>query len=144
MKGHLLIVDDEKEIRDMLSRHFRLMGYEVLTAEHGLDALSILEKNRVDAVISDIMMPVMDGVDLLREIRRQYPMVRVIMITGYVTLENALACMRNQADTCIFKPLNDLGELEEAVQTAIAAQARWTRKFRELTGMKPGTHGGRS
>ncbi|TWI74210.1 response regulator receiver domain-containing protein [Desulfobotulus alkaliphilus] len=144
MKGNLLIVDDEKEIRDMLSRHFRLLGYDVLTAEHGLDALSILQKKRVDVVISDIIMPEMDGVDLLREIRKQYPMVRIIMITGYVTLENALACMRNQADTCIFKPLNDLGELEEAVQIAIAAQTRWTRKFRELKGMKPDTHGGQS
>lgn len=144
MRGNLLIVDDEKEIRDMLSRHFRLIGYEVLTAEHGLDALAVLQKKRVDVVVSDIMMPEMDGVSLLREIRRQYPMVRIIMITGYVTLENALACMRNQADTCIFKPLNDLGELEDAVQTAIAAQARWVRKFRELTGMKSASSGGRS
>ena len=96
---------------------------------------------RVDVVISDIRMPEMDGVALLREVRRQYPMVRVIMITGYVTLENALACMRNQADTCIFKPIQDMTELEQAVETAMEALARWNRKFRELQGMKPTDEG---
>ncbi|MDY0164483.1 response regulator [Desulfobotulus sp.] len=141
MKGRLLIVDDEPEIRDMLYRHFRLLGYEVSTAGNGLEALAVLREKRMDAVISDIQMPEMDGVSLLREIRRQYPMIRVIMITGHVTLENALACMRNQADTCVFKPLTDMGELEDAVHTAMAALARWNRKFRELKGLKPGEAG---
>lgn len=137
IKGHLLVVDDEAEIREMLSRHFRLLGYDVGLAEHGVAALKVLADRRIDVVISDIRMPEMDGVSLLREIRAQYPMIRVIMITGYVTLENALACMRNQADTCIFKPLADLGELEEAVENAMVSLARWNRKFRELQGMRP-------
>ena len=137
MKGRLLVVDDEAEIQEMLSRHFRMCGYDVDVAGNGIEALDLLKDKRVDVVISDIRMPKMDGVALLREIRAQYPMMHVIMITGYVTLENALACMRNHADTCIFKPLNDLGELEEAVEMALAALARWNRKFRELQGMKP-------
>ncbi len=136
MKGKLLIVDDESEIREMLSRNFRMLGFEVEVAGHGLEALSILEEKPIDVVISDIKMPEMDGVALLREIRNQYPMVRVIMITGYVTLENAIACMRNQADTCVFKPLTDLSELEEAVDSAMASLARWNNKFRELRGMR--------
>ena len=63
--------------------------------------------------------------------------IRVIMITGYVTLENALACMRNRAETCVFKPLNDLGELEEAVASALKHLNRWQQKLSELQGMKP-------
>ncbi len=137
MKGRLLIVDDEPEIRKMLVRHFFFLGYEAEEAENGSEALDILAEKRFDVVISDIRMPKMDGVSLLREIRHQYPMTRVIMITGYVTLENALACMRNQADTCIFKPFEDLSELEEAVQMALFSLARWNRKFRELQGLKP-------
>ncbi len=133
----LLIVDDESEIRDMLSRHFRMSGYDVDVAGNGIEALKILNEKRLDVVISDIRMPGMDGVALLREIQQQFPMMRVIMITGYVTLENALACMRNHADTCVFKPLNDLSELEEAVETALTALARWNNKLRELQGMKP-------
>jgi DNA-binding NtrC family response regulator len=97
----------------------------------------VMERHRIDVVVSDICMPEMDGVALLREVRRQYPMVRVIMITGYVTLENALACMRNQADTCVFKPLQDMGELEQAVESAMESLSRWNRKFRELQGMRP-------
>ena len=141
MKGRLLVVDDEAELREMLARHFRLMGYSVEQAGNGCEALEVLGRCRIDVVISDIRMPKMDGVELLREVRRQYPMIRVIMITGYVTLENALACMRNQADTCIFKPIQDMTELEQAVETAMEALARWNRKFRELQGMKPAEEG---
>lgn len=137
MKGQLLIVDDEVEVREMLARHFRLMGYPVELAGNGREALEVLARKRIDVVVSDIQMPVMDGVALLGEVRRQYPMIRVIMMTGYVTLENALACLRNQADTCIFKPILDMSELEQAVESALEFLARWNRKFRELQGMKP-------
>ncbi len=141
MKGRLLVVDDEAEIRDMLSRHFRMLDYDVLTASDGTDALDVLAENRIDVVISDIKMPEMDGTTLLKKIKTQYPMIRVIMITGYVTLENALACMRRQADTCIFKPLNDLSELENAVERAMDTLERWHQKLRELRGMKPDSEG---
>ena len=139
MSAHLLIVDDEVEIREMLSRHYRLMGYEVDLAANGRDALEVLAAKRVDVVISDIMMPEMDGVALLQEIRNQYPMVRAIMITGYVTLENALACMRYQAETCVFKPLEDLTELDSAVTVALEHLRLWQQKLRDLQGMKPAT-----
>lgn len=143
MKGRLLIVDDEAEIRELLSRHFRMVDYDVLLAANGKEALEIMANQRIDVVISDIMMPVMNGVALLKEVRQQYPMVRVIMITGYVTLEHALASMRQHAETCIFKPLNDLTELEEAVENSMTALGRWNRKLRELQGMKPAANGGR-
>jgi DNA-binding NtrC family response regulator len=139
MSARLLIVDDEVEIREMLSRHYRLMGYEADLAANGRDALEVLAAKRIEVVISDIMMPEMNGVALLQEIRNQYPMVRVIMITGYVTLENALACMRYQADTCVFKPLDDLAELDAAVALALDSLKQWQRKLRDLQGMKPAT-----
>ena len=137
MNGRILIVDDELEIRDMLSRHFRMLGCEVETAGDGKEGLRVLSARRIDVVVSDIMMPVMDGVSMLREIRAHYPMTRVIMITGYVTLENALVCMRRQADTVVFKPFDDLVELETAVDTAMAHLERWKRKLRELHGSAP-------
>lgn len=137
MKAHLLIVDDEKEICDMLSRHFRFLEYAVQTASNGKEALAVLEKQKIDVVISDIVMPEMDGVELLRHIRQHYPMVRTIMITGYVTLENALTCMRKQADTLIFKPLEDMRELEEAVADAVHVLRRWEKKLKELQSINP-------
>ena len=98
MTASILIVDDEAAIRTSLSRHYRLQGYNVDTAENGRAALENLAVTPRQVVISDIMMPEMNGIELLRRIRREYPMTRVIIITGYVTLENALACLRNNAD----------------------------------------------
>lgn len=132
----ILVVDDEQEIRSMLDRHFRLHDYQVLTAENGAEALELLSTNRVDVVVSDIKMPVMDGVQLLRELRESYPMIRPIMITGYVTLANALSCLRFGASTCLFKPLEDLDQLDRAVEDAIAHTERWTRVLRELLQME--------
>jgi len=141
MNAHLLIVDDEAEIREMLSRHFRYLGYDVSTAEHGVDALSVLDDRKVDIVISDIIMPEMDGIELLRAIRQQYPMIPVIMMTGYVTLDNVLTCMRQGADTCVFKPIEDLLELEEAVVRAVQEIRNWLRILSELAAKKPRPEG---
>jgi CheY-like chemotaxis protein len=136
MKAKMLIVDDEAEIRDSLARHFRLDGYAVETAADGVDALLKLAAAPYSVVVSDIMMPVMDGIELLRRVKAEYPMVHVIMITGYVTLGNALSCMRHGADTCVFKPLIDLAELDGAVSGALAHLANWQNKFLELKGIK--------
>ena len=136
MEIKLLIADDEKDIRDMLSRHFRYLGYHVLTAAHGKEALDIMACEKVDIVISDIMMPVMDGAELCSHIRRDYPITRIIMITGYVSLDNALSCLRRGADTCIFKPLEDLTELEKAVERSVETLQRWVNILKQLTTMK--------
>lgn len=135
MKTSLLIVDDEEHIRNSLARHFRFQGYDVDTAENGLDALEKMEQQAFTVVISDIMMPKMNGIEMLKHIRREYPMTRVIMITGYVTLENALACLRYNADTCVFKPIEDLGELDTAVEQALAYLENWKRKLSKLKKM---------
>ena len=132
----ILVVDDEKEIRQMLSRHFRFMDYTVETAENGLDALEKMNKERFEVVITDIMMPKMNGLELLKTIRDEFPMTRAIVITGYVTMFNLLAAMRYGADTCIFKPLNDMTELEEAVQCRVEHLLNWQNKMKELIDMK--------
>lgn len=136
MKPALLIVDDEAAIRELLQRHFRYLGYDVATAENGVAALEALADRRTDIVISDIRMPEMDGVTLLERIRADYPMVRVIMITGFVTQESILACMRAGAETCIFKPVVDLEVLEQAVETSVKIIKHWWRILAELRGRR--------
>jgi len=136
MKVRILVVDDELEIRKMLLRHFRFLGFEVEAAENGQHALELMATKRFDVVISDIMMPVMTGPEMLREIRRQYPMTHVIMMTGYVTMDNALTCMRLGADTLVFKPLEDLGLLEDAVKRAVDHVGHWLDLLKQLQGMK--------
>ena len=138
----MLIVDDEAELRDMLSRHFRYLGFQVDTACDGIEALEKLAQARTEVIISDIVIPRMNGVELLRAVRQQYPMIHSIMITGYVTMENALACMRHGADTCVFKPLEDLTELEEAVEFAVVRLKEWQKKLKMLQKMNPAVPGG--
>lgn len=133
MNINLMIVDDEQEIVEMLSRHFRFLGYHVYTANDGIEALEKMAITKTDIVISDIMMPRMDGVELCAAIRKDYPMIRVIMITGYVTLANALACCRRGAETCIFKPLEDLSEVELAVSQAVEKIQHWLNIFARLS-----------
>lgn len=133
---HMLIVDDEKEIREMLARHFRLNDYLVHMAENGRQAVDVLERERIDILITDLLMPEMSGIELLEYVREEAPMIHAIAITGYVTLENALSCMRLGADTIVFKPLEDLSELESAVQAAERDLHLWQTKLRELRGMR--------
>lgn len=136
MKARILIVDDEQCILKALSRHFRYLRYDIDTANNGQEALDKLADSKFDVVISDIQMPVMSGVDLLRRIRKEYPMIRTIMTTGYVTLENGLACLRQGADTVIFKPIEDLTELEEAVKNAVRYLEHWQEKLKMLRELK--------
>ena len=135
MASRILFVDDESDIRNSLLRRYTLKGYDVATAENGEAALLLLEQEPFQVVVSDIKMPVLDGIELLHRIRDEYPMTRVIMMTGYVTLENGLSCLRHGADTCIFKPLNDLKEMDQAIETAIAYLDHWEKKLLTLTGM---------
>ncbi len=137
MNVHILIVDDEVEIREMLSRHFRFLGYSTDTACNGREALEKLAETKTDIVISDIMMPEMNGIELIGVVREEYPGIHTIMITGYVTLVNAMAAMRLGADTMVFKPLEDLSQLEQAVQRAVERIQHWLNLLNELRAMKP-------
>ena len=137
MTNTIVIVDDEEEIREALSRFFRFRGFTVKTAADGNEALEFLAAEKADVLISDIRMPGMSGVDLLRAAKREYPMLHVIMITGYVTQDSVLACMRHGADTCIFKPWPNLDEIEAAVTNAVTNIRTWKQKLRQLHEMKP-------
>lgn len=134
--ANLLIVDDEQEIRQMLARHFAFEGFNVLLAEDGLEALEVLNNQKIDLVISDIVMPRMSGVELLEVIHKEFPMIRVNMITGYVTQSHLLQCMQNHADNVIYKPLEDLQELEDSVKRSLDTINRWKNKLKVLQGMK--------
>jgi DNA-binding NtrC family response regulator len=140
--ANILIVDDSKDICFLLANHFKSKGFAVETAESGLDAWKIISKEHFEIIISDIIMPGMKGTELLQKIKHHYPMMYVIMITGYVSLEHLLTCMRFGADTCIFKPMDNFRELDSAVERALASKHQWEEKIVALNGLKePATHG---
>ena len=106
LTGNILIVDDEKGIRDGLKLFLKREGHLMFTAEDGKEALEILEKNDIDLVISDLRMPHINGDELLAFIKKDYPGVKVIILTGHGTVENAVEAMRNGAYDFLIKPLN--------------------------------------
>ncbi len=124
-RAPILIVDDEKPITDTLSRYFTLEGYDVRTANNPFVALRMIHRENILVVISDIAMPGMTGVELLQRIKQYNGMIQVIMITGYVTLDNILSCLRLGADDCFIKPLTDLGALRTAVDEAVVKLRKW-------------------
>jgi DNA-binding NtrC family response regulator len=135
MDIHMLIVDDEAPVRSHLSEHYRKMGYAVQTAGSAEEAEDILATQPFQILILDIKLPGRDGPELLQQVQSEYPMLHTIMITGYVTQDNLLASWRHGAETCIFKPLSDLSELDEAVQRGVQAIQRWLDKLAELKRM---------
>ena len=99
-----LVVDDEPRLRQALVRLMRGDGFTCLEAGSGVDALELLEKERVALVLSDMRMPKMDGQELLRNLRLRYPDIAVVMITAVAEVEVAVACLSLGAMDYITKP----------------------------------------
>jgi CheY-like chemotaxis protein len=78
----ILVIDDEPDVRDAVKRVLDRAGYTVRTSDSGVDALAELERIRTDVVITDIIMPKIDGVQLIESIRKLFPSVRIIAISG--------------------------------------------------------------
>jgi len=116
----ILIVDDEKDFVEMLSLRLKETGEDVQVAYNGEECLAILAKedNNFDVVILDIKMPGMDGIEVLREIRQNYPLIEVIMLTGHGTAENAVEGMKLGAYDFLLKPADpeDLAEKLEGAR----------------------------
>jgi DNA-binding NtrC family response regulator len=100
----VLLVDDEKDFVEMLSLRLEEAGERVTPAYSGRECLEILEKENIDVVILDIKMPGMDGIETLREIRKRFPIVEVIMLTGHGTTETAVEGMKLGAFDYLMKP----------------------------------------
>jgi two-component system, NtrC family, response regulator PilR len=102
----ILVVDDERSMRELLSIVLRREGYEVLLAENGRTALGLLEREPVDLLISDIKMPDMSGVEVLRAAKRIDPDILGIMITAFASTETAVEAMRLGACDYLSKPFD--------------------------------------
>jgi DNA-binding NtrC family response regulator len=106
MQFTILIVDDEKNIRDGLAEAFQMEGYKALTAEDGQTAMKMLEENYIDLVITDLKMPHISGMELLQYVKQNWPNVPVIIITAHGDIADAVKAMQQGALEFITKPLN--------------------------------------
>lgn len=114
----ILVVDDERSMRELLSIVLAREGYQVVAAESGRQALRVLERQPIDLLISDIKMPDMSGVDLLRAAREADHDVAGIMITAFASTDTAVEALRLGASDYLTKPF-DVDELKIVVRNAI-------------------------
>ncbi len=100
----ILVVDDERPVRDALDRALRLEGYEVDTAEDGQTALLSLARRSADAIVLDVLMPVMDGLETCRALRRRHDATPVLMLTARHEVSDRVAGLDAGADDYLVKP----------------------------------------
>lgn len=115
--SRILIVDDEKSVRETLREMLEYEGYEVVEADSGLQALDLFSQNSFDVVLCDIKMPGMDGMELLDKILQSYD-IPVIMISGHGTIDTAVDAIKKGAFDFIIKPF-DLNRLLISIRNAL-------------------------
>ena len=131
MKPRILIVDDEKEFVETLAQRLTLREYDVTTAFSGKEAIETVRGYNFDVIILDVLMPGMDGVETLREIKKLKPLTEVIMLTGNATVETAVEGMKLGASDYLMKPC-ETEDLVSKVQKAYERKAEHEERIRAV------------
>ncbi len=129
----VMIVDDEVPFVETISKRLTKRDLEVVQAFSGTEALNWLAKDTgIDVIILDVKMPGMDGIETLREIKKSYPLVEVIMLTGHATVDSAIEGMRQGAYDYLMKPCN-MDDLITQIAEAGAKKGSHEQKIVEAT-----------
>lgn len=114
----ILVVDDELGYREMLQMDLSRQGFHVLTAGSGPEALQILDKAKVDLVVTDMKMPKMDGLMTTVEIRKKFPSLPIVLMTGYALEDTMKQALQFKATTSLRKPFN-ISDFNKAVHNVL-------------------------
>ena len=118
-KSRILICDDEDALRTILSSELAGAGYEVATAADGEEGVTEVKNRKFDLVLLDIKMPKMDGFEVLKYIKKDHPGVKVIMLTGFADLKNAIESKKYGAEDFVSKPY-DLVDLLTTIERVLS------------------------
>jgi len=130
-QANLLLVDDEAPFVAAMSKRLAHRGYAVQDAFDGRAALQLLRENPgIEVVVLDVKMPGMDGIETLQEIKRQFPLVEVVMLTGHATVESAIDGMKLGAFDYLMKPC-DIDVLVSKVEAAAEKKRLHEEKIQE-------------
>jgi DNA-binding NtrC family response regulator len=119
MTEKVLLVDDEQDFLDAMATRMKDRGMDVSVTTSAADALKLVESGAYDAVVLDLMMPEMDGLEVLKAIKEKRPELQIILLTGHATVQKGVEAMRFGAMDFIEKPA-DLKELTEKIKQASA------------------------
>jgi DNA-binding NtrC family response regulator len=127
--ANVLLVDDEQPFVETMSKRLRKRNIYVCSAHSGVDALGRLETDpQVEVVVLDVKMPGMDGIETLQAIRRRFPLIEVVMLTGHATVESAIDGMKLGAFDYLMKPC-DMDHLLTKVTEAAARKRKQEEKI---------------
>ncbi len=132
----ILIVDDDRTIIRLCQRLLERASYRVFTVMDPFDALKILERQKVDLLLSDIRMPIMDGFELISQAKQYQPELPVLIMTGYGSIDYAIQALHRGVDGLILKPFENSAELLQAVQRVLA-ESRQKRDAARLQALRP-------
>lgn len=124
-KYKVLLVDDEEDILLTLKKHLELEGYVVDTAQNGIIALEKVKRDKYHIVLTDIVLPEMDGIELLREIKLYDALTQVIMMTRCSTMEKILSSLELGANDYLQKPFKSLEHVVQVIGYSIQKLDRW-------------------
>lgn len=136
-KGYILVVDDNADNRRILQLALRRAGYTVRTAGSGREAIKLYQEEAIDVALLDLSMPQMDGITLLKELRRINPNLQAIMLTAYGSVERAVEAMKSGALDFLTRPVRSevlLAQVEKAM--ALTVLVAENRRLREAVGGK--------
>ncbi len=125
----IMLVDDEERFLQTTQKLLARQGLDVLTAASGMEALEKLNAQEIDVVILDVKMPGMDGVAALREIKKLFPLVEVIMLTGHATVDSAVDGLKAGAFDYLMKP-TEIDELVTKAREAFTKRKSMEEKIR--------------
>jgi two-component system response regulator HydG len=118
----VLLVDDESSVREVMKMALEAWGYDVRVAEDGEEALLIAEAAEPGVVLSDIIMPRLDGLTLLRRLKQSHPQIIVILFTAHPSIEDTVSAMKGGAENMLTKPIN-YGRLRLELERLMRAPA---------------------
>jgi DNA-binding NtrC family response regulator len=125
----MMLVDDEERFLSTTQKLLSKKGYDVLTASSGAEALEKLRLHNIHVVVLDVKMPGMDGMETLKAIKKTFPLVEVIMLTGHATVESAVDGLKSGATDYLMKP-TDVKDLIRKAETAFEKRQVLEEKIR--------------
>jgi DNA-binding NtrC family response regulator len=127
--ANVLLVDDEVEFVETFGERLKMRNLEISKAFNGEEALQVLDKNHdLEVVILDVKMPGMDGIETLTEIKKRFPLVEVIMLSGHSTVESAIEGMKKGAFDYLMKPC-EIDKIIAKVSEAVAQKRQHEEKI---------------
>lgn len=123
----VLIIDDEVEVAELIERFLRTEGFPVSKAHFGAQGIELMHKKLFNIVLCDIRLPDIDGKDLIGKLKEYNPLVNIVMITGYSSMDNVVSCLGGGAVDYFTKPFRDVTVLVETVKALNAKIERWKK-----------------